>query len=385
MKTLVEKHRPKKSLEIPQELESLKNFIKNKKHCMIYGPAGSCKTIAVYAVAEELNLEVTEVNASDFRTKDEIEKIIGNASRQQSLFQKDKLLLIEEADCLSGREDRGGAQAILNILKDSGFPVVITCNDPHNEKLKEIRKKTSLIEFPAVKILGIVKILKNIVEIEKINASEENLVKIAANSNGDIRAAINDLQSNIIKKELINPEDSREQKSEMTHLLNAALKLKAFEASKSFENTDVELDDYALWLDENLPIHLSNTEDIRKAYDIFSKADIMKGRIRRQQYWRLMYYQSLLLSSGISVSKSETNKTAANYKRPLRLLKIWQANMKNARKKSIAKKIAGKTHISEKKVIKNFSSYKFIMKNNEIIKNLQLETEEIEYLKNYWL
>jgi len=384
MKTFIEKYKPKTADEIPQDIEKLKNFIKNKKHCMIYGKTGSCKTTSVYAIANELNLEITEINASDFRNRDEIEGIIGNASKQQSLFQRGKLLLIEEADCLSGRDDRGGAQAILSILKDSAFPIIITCNDPNNEKLKEIKKKINVVEFPPPKITEIVKILKTLAEKEGVITLEKDLLVLAANSNGDLRAAINDLQSNIMEKELVNPEDLREQKSEIIHLLNAALKLKSFEAHKSFENTDISLDDYSLWLDENLPAHISKPEDISKVYEIFSKADVIKGRIRRQQYWRLMYYQNLLLSSGISISKHETNKKLADYKRPLRLLRIWQTNMKNAKKKSIAEKIAKEVHISVKEIIKNFSSYKFIIKNDEIIKSLQLDEEETGYLKNYW-
>ena len=58
--------------------------------------------------------------------------------------------------------------------------------------------------------------------------------------------------------------------------------------------------------------------------------------------------------------------------------------MKNAKKKSIAEKIAKEVHISVKEIIKNFSSYKFIIKNDEIIKSLQLDEEETGYLKNYW-
>ncbi len=383
MKTFIEKYKPKSSDEIPQNLKELEVSIKNKENCMAYGRTGSGKTASVYAIADELDLEVIEVNASDFRTKDEIEKIIGNASRQQSLFQKGKLLVIEEADCISGREDRGGASAILSILKESEFPVVITCNDPGNEKLKEIKKQVKLIEFPPVKISEITKILKKIAEKENIKAEEKDIAKIAANSNGDLRAAINDFQSSIIKKELILLLDSREQKSEIVHLLNAALKLKTFEASKSFENTDIELDEYSLWLDENLPLHIQDKNDLLKAYEMLSKADIMKGRIRRQQYWRLMYYQSLLLSSGISVSKSGVSKIPAGYKRPVRLLKIWQANIKNAKKKSIAEKIAKETHTSIKEVIKNFNAYKLMLNNKEILEYLKLNEEETEYLKNH--
>jgi len=380
MKSFAEKYKPKSSKEIPQNLEVLKNLIKNKKNILLSGPSGSCKTFSVYTIANELDYEIIEVNASDFRNKDQIESIIGQASQQQSLFQREKILLIDEADCLSGTEDRGGAQAILNVLKTSKFPIIITANDPYNEKLKEIRKITNNIEFKPISNKETIKILKNICEKEQIIFSEDSLQKIAANCIGDIRAAINDLQSNVIKKELIYLEEKRDYELNIIYILNNVLKTKNFESYKILENANIDLDEYSLWLDENIPLEYKNQEDLLNAYNLISKADIMKGRIRRWQYWRLMYYQSLLLTSGISISKSKICNNFMPFKRPLRLLRIWQNNMKNSKKKSIAVKLSKFTHTSTKEVINNFRLYINFLKNNEIIKELELDEEEIKYI-----
>ena len=113
-----------------------------------------------------------------------------------------------------------------------------------------------------------------------------------------------------------------------------------------------------------------------------SKADIFKGRIRRWQYWRLMYYQVLLLSSGISVIKKDINKNFAPLRRSARPLRIWQHNMKNAKKHSIAAKIAKLTHVGRNEVIKNFRNYKNILRNPEIAEQLKLDEEEIKFI-NY--
>lgn len=381
MKSFVEKYKPQKTEEIPQSFEELKNLIKNKEHILVYGPTGSGKTTSIYAIAKELDLEIIEVNASDFRTKEQIESIIGSASKQQSLFQKDKILLIDEADCLFGNEDRGGATAIANLLKNSIFPIVLTCNDLYSDKLKDIKKLVNTIEFKPIKSKEIIKILKNICEKEKINFSEEALKNIVINCNGDIRAAINDLQSNTIEKKLQIPQEQRDYEVSIINLLNKIFKTKTFEAHKLLENSNVNLDDYTLWLDENLPVEYKD-EDLLKAYETLSKADIFKGRIRRWQHWRLMYYQSLLLSSGISIAKTKINNNFTNYKRSMRPLRIWQFNIKNAKKKSIAEKISAYTHTSKKEVIKNFRYYKTLLKNNEIIKQLKLGEEEIEFVNN---
>lgn len=379
MKSFVEKYKPQKIDEIPQEIETLRKLIEEKQHILIHGPTGSCKTSAIYAIAEELDYEILEMNASDFRKKDQVESKIGSASQQQSLFNKEKILLIDEVDCLSGREDRGGAPAIVRTIKNSKFPIILTANDINSDKIKEIKKQTSIVEFKPIVSREIVKVLKNICKKEEINYTEENLRQITINSGGDIRAAINELQGSIINNEIITLEEQRNYEKNIVNVLNKIFKTKDFDSHRIMENTNLNLDEYSLWLDENLPLEYE-TKDLHKAYDLVSKADIMKGRIRRWQYWRLMYYQNLLLTSGISIIKDKVNKNFSKYKRSMRPLKIWQSNIRNAKKKSIAEKIAKHTHTSIKNVIKNFNYYKNILKNEKILEKLKLEQDEIEYL-----
>ncbi len=66
----------------------------------------------------------------------------------------------------------------------------------------------------------------------------------------------------------------------------------------------------------------------------------------------------------------------------MRPLRIWQLNMKNIKKKSIAEKIARETHTSTRDIIKNFKYYTQILKNNLITNQLKLDEEEIEYINN---
>ncbi len=380
MKSFIEKYKPKDCKEIPQQIQVLKSLIQKKKHVLIYGPTGSCKTCSVYTIAEELDYEIIEVNASDFRTKNQIDLIIGQASEQQSLFQKEKILLIDEADCISGNKDRGGPQAILNILKNSKFSVILIANDPSNEKLKEIKRLTTLIEFKPIPTREIIAILKKICEKEKIIFIENSLKTIALNCNGDIRAAINELQSSIINKEVIELNEPRDYEINLANLLSLVFKTKNFYLHRIMENLEVDLDEYSLWLDENIPLEYSGN-DLFNAYELFSKGDVFKGRIHRWQHWRFLYYQTILLSSGISVVKKSPNHSFTAYKKSMRPLKIWQANMQNSKMKSIAEKMAISTHISTKEAIKNFRLYKNII-NEEITKELRLTDEEIEYLKN---
>ena len=55
--------------------------MQKKKAAFLYGPSGCGKTILVKALAKKHNLELIEVNASDYRTKEQIEEKVGNATR----------------------------------------------------------------------------------------------------------------------------------------------------------------------------------------------------------------------------------------------------------------------------------------------------------------
>jgi len=92
---LTEKYRPS-LYEIAgrqETVKQLKDFIllygksKGKKAALLYGPSGSGKTILPYALAKKLDYEIIELNASDFRNKEKINSIVGQAIKQKSLFQ----------------------------------------------------------------------------------------------------------------------------------------------------------------------------------------------------------------------------------------------------------------------------------------------------------
>ncbi|MFH1211803.1 MAG: AAA family ATPase, partial [Candidatus Woesearchaeota archaeon] len=76
----VRKYKPKNSSEIQGQfiaLEQLKRHIQSyrrgSKPIIVHGPPGVGKTAAIHAIADELDLELLELNASDQRNKDHIE------------------------------------------------------------------------------------------------------------------------------------------------------------------------------------------------------------------------------------------------------------------------------------------------------------------------
>ena len=118
-----------------------------------------------------------------------------------------------------------------------------------------------------------------------------------------------------------------------------------------YNNTNLDLNEILLWVEENIPLEYQG-QALAKAYNSLSKADLFKGRIYRQQYWRFLVYQNFFLSAGISASTRLKNKSFTQYKRPSRILKTWLSNQKNVKKKSIIIKYSKHCHLSKKKANK---------------------------------
>ena len=173
-------------------------------------------------------------------------------------------------------------------------------------------------------------------------------------------------------------------------IINALLKIFKTTDPKiaitAFDNVNEDLNEQLLWLDENLPKEYTNPEDLAKAYDKISKADVFNRRIRRWQDYRFLVYINALLTAGIAVSKKEKYNKFTEYKPTGRLLKLWWAKQKSMKKKAVAEKIAEKTHSSIKETIKNTLPYLHIaFKRNKdfrqkLTKELDLNKEEVEWM-----
>lgn len=402
VKPWTQKHSPRKLKEVfgqDKALAELKKFVVNfkkerRKGAVLHGPAGSGKTCAAYALAEEMDLEVVELNSSDFRNAEGIASVVGNASKQMSLFAKGKLILVDEIDGVSGTKDRGAVPEIIRILADTKFPIVMTANNPFDKKFSALRRKASLIEFEMLQNKHVYSILKSIAESEGIEYEEDALKSIARRTGGDARAAINDMQmlsagGKISKKDLDTLSD-RERKEEMETALTKIFKTTdPIIAKHSFDTVNEDLKECMLWVDENLPKEYEKPADLARAYDYISKADIMNRRIMRWQHWRFLAYMNDYLSAGVAVSKDEKYRKIVDYGRTERLLKIWMANRKYQKRLAICEKVADKTHCSKSTALK--STYPFIKgmfrkgRDKELMINLadelELDEEEIAYLK----
>ncbi len=388
MKPWCERYKPQSIDELvvsSSAVSKLRDIISKKGIAMVSGPTGCGKTTVVETIAKEGDYELIEMNASDFRNSEGINSVVGGSLQQQSLFAKEKIILVDELNGIAGREDRGGVLALAKLMKDNKHALILCAEDPYNTKINSIRKKSELVKFDAVDYRNIVKILERICEKENVVYDVEDLKVISRRVGGDLRAAINDLQIHACfgKVELgeDNVENERGKEGNITDALRIVLKSNKWEnVNGIYDNVKENHKDIMLWLEQNIPYEYSGKE-LAKAFDSLSKADIFNRRIMRWQHWRYLVYIYQLLSNGVALSKDESKKGFVMYKRGSRPLKIWMNNQKNFKRKSISEKLAGKFHTSKKGFIKEDLPFLKILAKHNRLPGLGLDDDEVEWLK----
>jgi len=392
MKNWVEKYRPTKFEDIVDQenaIEKVKNFSINfpgkKKAILLNGKPGIGKTTIVQVLANESNSEIFELNASDLRNKSSLDEKLKPVLQQKSLFEKNKLILIDEVDGLSGMQDRGGVSELVSLIDKTPYPIICTANDAWVKKLSPLRKKVELIELEEINPSTIKRILKEILEKEKKEVTPNVLNSITIKAKGDLRSAINDLEA---ASSLENPEEieisERNSKLTIFEALRHIFQDKAnTEMLSTFDKVDMPIDEIILWMEENIPKAYKGRE-LAKAYERLAKVDLFKGRIYKQQYWRFLVYENAFLSYGVSEAKGDAEKKGFHkYQRPGRILKIWLNNIKHAKRKSIAIKYAAKTHVGKKRILAEWKTIQHILKNTKLQQELKLDEDEINYIMKY--
>ncbi len=386
----VEKYRIKNLADVKGQEEAvgkIRNFFakfpQKKKAITLHGPAGTGKTSLAYATAKELNYEIFELNASDFRNKEQLEAKLKPASEQKSLFKKGKVLLIDEVDGLSATKDRGGLSELIELIESTYFPIILTANSIWDQKFSSLRKKTELVNLGDIDYKVIAQILRDIVIQERLEINEQILLSISIRSKGDVRAAINDLQTLAYQKDSFSDYMSIGERGRAQDIFNAlkmVFKNKVNNKTlRIYDSVDMPLEKIFLWIEENIPYEYSGKE-LYNAFEALSMADVFRGRIRKQRYWRFLVYQNIFLSAGISLAKSKSKMGFTHYQKPSRILKIWISNNKNKHRTTIVAKYARKIHCSKRKAVKEFNIIKPFLQNPDVQKELNLSEQEITWL-----
>lgn len=357
-----EKHKPSSFKDFvgnPKAVAAVRAWASNwkrepRKALMILGPSGTGKTLAAELLAKEMDYNIIETNASDVRSKKALENFFGRALEQQSLFYKGKLVLLDELEGVSGQKDRGAPAVIKTIIESSRHPIILTAADQTAASVKTVRRSCKVVKLEPVPTDDIVQALERVCSIENIKADEKALKAIARFSGGDVRAAINDMQSVVNSSRELKPDDVKglgyrdSARSVQEGLTVVFRTLDAGTAIEAVDNLDVPPDEFIQWVRENIPREYKDGKEIAVAFDMLSRADIFRGRIMRQQYWRFLVYQLGLSSAGVAVAKEEKYPEVREYRFPSRIALLARTMFQRAKDKKNAEALASVMHCSSR-------------------------------------
>jgi replication factor C large subunit len=401
----VEKYRPKSVSEVignekakSQFLNWLKNWRIGTKPVLLYGPPGVGKTTLVRVAAKEFGYAIVEMNASDFRTEEKVMRIAGRAATESSLDQffmevKGSLVFLDEVDGIFGKEDEGGISAILRLSKVARAPVVLVANNPWDPKLRYLRGSCQMIRFYGIRVPTLVSFLGRICRGEGVLAEETALRGIAEKAEGDLRSAVNDLQAFAEGRKVLRLIDverlaTRDRQYNVFDTLKALFSAKTYwQAEKALHGSEIDHNLLFQTIHDNLPLQFTNSEELAKAYNALSWADIFFGRVNRTQNWVLLSYGLEQMTAGVSLATKGEYHYAQYQFPPSKLTFMSQTTRERGLRGRICARIGSKCHVSHRVANTDFLPFiNFIFENNpelasEIACWLNLEEDLIEYLK----
>jgi replication factor C large subunit len=397
------KHKPKSTNEIVGNKSAIKTLREwfhswqkgtpKKRAAFLYGPPGIGKTVTVEALAHELQMELVEKNASDYRTEDAINRFAGLASQYGSLFGGKRIVLLDELDGLMGNADKGGVKAITNVVKTARCPIVLIANNAYNPRFRTLRSYCLLIDFKKPPAKTVLKHLQRINEREGIQSDENVLKFLAQRAEGDVRSAVNDFQALAQGKKQLKYDDVswlayRDRHESIFNVIKLIIYGRTSSGAKKAVNmADVDIDMLFEWIYENAPAHLNDPQDLVQAMDALAMADIFRGRIRASQNWSFMRYVIDYMTAGVAMARQNSKVSGwVPFKFPSRIMMLSRSKAKRAMRKKIGLKIRRKCHISANRASSEVLPYlRIIFKNNVLMaagitRWLDLDEEMIDYI-----
>ncbi|KAJ7536426.1 hypothetical protein O6H91_12G069100 [Diphasiastrum complanatum] len=202
----VEKYRPTSLSDVAAHkdiVETIDRLTGENKlpHLLLYGPPGTGKTSTILAVARKLygiqfqNM-ILELNASDDRGIDVVRQQVQDFASTQSICfgtrANVKLVILDEADAMTKDAQFSLRRIIEKYTRNTRFCLI--CNYV-SKIIPALQSRCTRFRFAPLDAKNISNRLRYVIEQEGLDVTDTGLSAVVRLSNGDMRKALNILQS----------------------------------------------------------------------------------------------------------------------------------------------------------------------------------------------
>lgn len=212
----VEKYRPQVLSDIvgnKETIDRLQQIAKdgNMPHMIISGMPGIGKTTSVHCLAHELLGRsyadgVLELNASDDRGIGVVRNQIKHFAQKKLHLPpgKHKIVILDEADSMTA----GAQQALRRTMElySNSTRFAFACNQS-NKIIEPLQSRCAILRYSKLSDEDVLKRLLQIIKLEDVKYTNDGLEAIIFTAEGDMRQAINNLQSTVAGHGLVNADN----------------------------------------------------------------------------------------------------------------------------------------------------------------------------------
>ncbi len=366
-----EKYRPRRMDQLVGNEEArlaltvwLAKWKPGAKAALLVGPPGTGKTTLVGLLARESGMNLVELNASDVRTKERLRSRMGEAMSTVSLFGERSLIFLDEVDGLAGRADYGAVEFIKDSVKESRNPIVMAANDPDSDEVRKLSSSCVAFRFRPPPPREVEMYLREIARREGVPEDDEEIRARVRDAAGDVRQAINLLQSGRRKP-------SRGESDRLRHYkdrdLSTSEALNGFFGATDKAEAALSLRSLSLPPMEKIrEIHRSVARSglapatLARSLGVIAKVDLLMARIMASRDWRLLrYLDRQLVDDLYPLVRGGTVKYTGQDDLPFPVLvRIWN-DSKKVRELSL--RYAAKAHTSGRSARSQDLAYVFAL------------------------
>jgi replication factor C large subunit len=311
-----EKHRPKTVQEMVGNEDArlvaikwLAGWVNGNRPLLLVGPPGTGKTTLVHTLAKQHDYDVVEMNASDIRNKEALQaRITPVFQNTTNLIGKKIMLFLDEVDGISGREDTGGLDTLINLMKETAVPVIMAANKK-SLKIMKLAKACKIVQFSPVAPRLLLLLLDHVLRSEGVKLGSDDKTSIIDNSRGDVRSLLNSAQSRAAGYSTVSNKDIVDVDIEdaingyfNADTLNQAMQF-ILRADVSYPDPryrplspEERRKDMLAALFSSIVSSQMEQHDLALLLNVLSKADMIVGRANALRQWHLLKYVNSLIA-----------------------------------------------------------------------------------------